>query len=419
MASPPRLRRVHAIGLLFVANGLSVPPLLPRFPELKDGVGADAAAFGLALLGTGLGGILGSVLAPRIARWLGVRRAAVSSAVVLAGTTLLVATAGSVPALFAAFVAAGVLDGVADTTQNQLLFDAQRRSATSLTSRMHALWSVGALLGTTVGTVALAGGVGVVAQTVGVLAVALALVGTAGFALARPAEAADEEPRPAEVAVAPAEPPVTVPAVTTRPVTAPTGTTGGRVRRTGRRWGLVVVAAMAVAAVEGVANEWSALALRDGLGASATVAGAGPTVVAAAMLLGRVVGDRAIDRWGLEATARLGGAVVGVGCGAGLAAATAWAAPVLLLAGLVAAGLGAAVLFPAMLAAGDRRDASGTGMAVASAAARAGFLTVPVLMGTLSSTVGVAGAFWLLPAAGLVVALALPRALRGATADYL
>ena len=410
MASPPRLRRVHAIGLLFVANGLSVPPLLPRFPELKDGVGADAAAFGLALLGTGLGGILGSVLAPRIARWLGVRRAGVASAIVLACTTLLVATAGSVPALFAAFAAAGVLDGVADTSQNQLLFDAQRRSAASLTSRMHALWSVGALTGTAIGTVALGRGVGVVPQTLGVFVLALALVGTAGVALARTAEGPVAVGAPGVAAL---------PTATAPPVGAPPVGAWRRARGTGRRWGLVVVAAMGVAAVEGVANEWSALALRDGLGASATVAGAGPTVVAAAMLFGRVVGDRAIDRWGLEATARLGGVVVGVGCGIGLATATLWSAPALLLGGLVAAGLGAAVLFPGMLAAGDRQDPSGTGMAVASAAARAGFLTVPVVMGTVSSAVGVAAAFWLLPVAGVVVALALPRALRGGRADYL
>lgn len=388
-----RLRLPHAIGLLFVANGLSMPALWPRFPQIKDTVGADEAVFGLALLGTGLGGIVGSAVAPWVVRRLGARRAAVVFAVVLAAATVLVGFAGSVVALFGAFAVMGVSDGVADMTQNHLMFEVQRTTTRSLTSRMHALWSVGALVGAAVGTAAAARGVSVVAQSVGLAVVAWALVGGGAWLLERRWVGPVPPVVEAEVESSAAAPPVR--------------------RRWGGRWGMVVGAAVAVAAVEGVANEWSALTLRDGLGASDGLAGAGPTAFAAAMLLGRLLGDGVIDRIGVGATSRAGGGLVAVGAGAGLVGAVALDAPALLVAGLVLAGVGAAVLFPAMLAAGDRLDATGRGVAVAASASRAGFLAVPVLVGGVADVAGLPVAFSLLPLAGVAVLVVLPRALRG------
>lgn len=389
-----RVRPTHAIGLLFVANGLTMPALWPRFPQVKDAVGADAATFGLALLGTGVGGILGSALAPLVVRWLGARRAALVSSVVLAATTILVGLAGSVVALFGAFAMMGVLDGVADITQNHLMFEAQRTSHRSLVSRMHALWSLGALAGTAGGTVAAALSVTVLTQTVGFVVLGFALVGAAVSGVSRlPSPGAPPE-RVAE------------PGAVRRPA----------LRRRASRWGAVVVAALAVSAVEGVANEWSALTLRDGLGASAVLAGAGPTAFAGAMLVGRLVGDRLIDHFGLVATARLGAWTVGLGSGLGLLVAVVLDQPVVLVAGLVVAGVGAATLFPAMLAAGDRLNATGAGVAVGSSAARAGFLVVPVVVGTVGDLAGLPVGFALLPLAGLLAVVVLPRALRAPVA---
>ena len=398
-----RLRAPHAIGLLFVANGL-VPALWPRFPQVKDAVGASEALFGLALLGTGLGGVVGSAAAPWLVRRLGPRTAAVSSASLLAGMTVLVGLAGSVPALFGAFALMGLTDGVADMAQNHLMFEVQRTTSRSLTSRMHALWSSGALVGTTGGTVAAAVGISVVTQSLGFAVAGWALIAAGAWVLRRRDFGDRGAPIPAATPVDPAS------GVAEEPVaTAPAA--GRRSRRRPGRWVGVVVAAVAVAAVEGVANEWSALTLRDGLGASALVAGAGPTAFAGAMLVGRLLGDRVIDRVGVEAASRASGALVAVGAGAGLLGASLLDVPLLLVAGLVAAGIGAAILFPSMLAVGDRLDATGTGVAVAASASRVGFLTVPVVVGSLAGAVGLPVAFALMPLAGLAVAVVLPRAL--------
>lgn len=394
MTAPTARRR--AVGMLFFANGLSMPALLPRLPQVRDAVGADPAAFGLALLGTGVGGIAGSVLTPRVLdRW-GPRRAAVGFALVLAGATVLVGAAASVPALFAALGVMGLTDGIADISQNHLMFEVQRTSRRSLISRMHALWSTGAVVGAGIGTAAAAAGISVLVQTAGLAVVAWAIVLVAVPALRWHAD-------------------VDRPVPTPDPQGATTATS--RLGR-GRRWVLVAVAAVTVAAVEGIANEWSALTLRDGLGAGPALAGAGPLAFAAAMLAGRLLGDRAIDAWGRATTARAGAAAVVVGSGAGLGLATLVGSPVPLVAGLAVAGVGAATLFPSMLSAGDHVDATGRGVAVAASSARAGLLGVPLVMGGVAQAVGFTAAFVLLPVVGVVAGLALPAALgRGADRD--
>lgn len=379
----------RAVALLFLANGLTMS-LLPRLPQVKDAVGAGAGAFGLALLGIGVGGMVGAVATPRLLGRIGARRAATVAAVVLAGATTLVGVAGSVPVLFAALAAMGLADGVADVGQNHLMFEVQRRTPRSLTSRMHAVWSVGALGGTGIGTVAAAAGVAVVVQLVAVAGVVVVLVAGAVWTLR---------------GIGPAR--VTAPATAGA---TPAHASGAGVRSR-RRWALVVVAGVAAAMIEGIAGEWSALTIRDGLGGGRAMAGAGPTVFAGAMLLGRLVGDRAVDRWGRATTARAGAWTVALGGGVGLGAA-AWSShPGWLLAGLAVAGMATATLFPSMLAAGDRLDGGGTGVAVASFAARIGFLVVPLAVGGLAEATSLTTAFSLLPVVGVLTALALPAAL--------
>jgi MFS family permease len=402
-----RLRPIHGVALLFLANGLAHPSLWPRLPEIADAVGATPATFGLALLGTGVGGIVGSVLAPRLARVAGVPRAAVVSAAVLMVGVTTVGIAPTVPALFAAFALVGLVDGVADITQNALMFDVQRLGERSVASRMHAVWSVGALAGTGVGTAAASLRVGVVAQTIGLAAIGLVLVATA--------RRATHDVPVARAAVAAATTASTTSAATTTaapPGTDPGAASSGRPPRRLGLWVLVATTGLVVASVESVANEWSALTLREGLGTSLAVAGLGPTSYAAAMLVGRLVGDRAIDRVGAAATARAGAAAVVVGGGGGLALAAWLDVPALLLGGLIVAGVGTATLFPLMLAAGDRLDPSGRGVAVASLGARAGFLVVPVVVGAVGDRFGLVVGFGLLPLAGAVTLVALPRALR-------
>lgn len=423
-----RLRPAHGVALLFLANGLSHPSLWPRLPEIRDAVGASDATLGLALLGTGVGGVLGSVLAPRISRTLGIDRAATISAAALAVLTIGVGVSPTVPALFVAFALMGMTDGVADISQNALMFDVQRTGERSLASRMHAVCSIGALTGTGIGTLAATARISVTVQAsaLALVACGLALVARLPVRHLGPVRDRDGEAPVAPVApgvAAPASPAnLPVGADATAASTGPASDTRGAPDATGasapllngrrlRVWALVALTGLVVAAVESLANEWSALTLRDGLGATVALAGLGPTAYAGAMLAGRLVGDRAIDRYGARAVARAGGAAVALGGGVGLGLAAWLQVPAVLVAGLIVAGVGTATLFPLMLAAGDALDPSGRGVAAASLGARAGFLVVPVSVGLLSDAAGPAVAFALLPLAGLAAATLLPAAL--------
>ena len=83
-----------------------------------------------------------------------------------------------------------------------------------------------------------------------------------------------------------------------------------RRRTAGRRWRprrvLVVLflVGVAIALAELPPNDWSALLLSDRFDVSTGQAGLGFVAVAGGMLVGRVVGDRVTDAWGLERTRR-------------------------------------------------------------------------------------------------------------------
>jgi MFS family permease len=84
----PRRER-WAVSALFFTNGALFSSLLPRLPELKSSLDMTSGQLGLALLGIGLGGLVGSLAT----RWLlpraHSRRAAVGSTLVLAAGSVL------------------------------------------------------------------------------------------------------------------------------------------------------------------------------------------------------------------------------------------------------------------------------------------------------------------------------------------
>ena len=77
---------------------------------------------------------------------------------------------------------------------------------------------------------------------------------------------------------------------------------------------LIGVLVLTFALAEGVANEWLAVALVDGFGASPALGAVGFAIFVAAMTTSRMFGGVLIDRWGRVAVLRAGavGAVAGV-----------------------------------------------------------------------------------------------------------
>ena len=133
------------------------------------------------------------------------------------------------------------------------------------------------------------------------------------------------------------------------------------------------------------ARRWGAIYLKDDLGTAAAVAGLAFVALQTAMTVGRLTGDRVVDRFGQRNVVRVGGVVTAVGMGCALAIPS----PASALIGFALAGLGVATLVPAAMHTGDELPglSAGVGLTVVSVLLRVGFLASPPLVGLTADAV--------------------------------
>lgn len=386
------LRRARsAVVAMFVVNGATYNSVVPRFPALRDGLGLSHAELGGAIAAFPAAALLFGVLAgPLIAR-VGSGRA--GAGVGLVGAVLLpaVALAPSWIALAAALFVLGLTDAWADAAMNAHGLRVQTGYGRSIVNGLHAVWSMAAVGAGLLG--AGAGGLGApLLLHLGVVAAVLVVVSVLAWrwALPGPEPEGEHEDRPGD---------------------------GGRGRRGPGRAVLVAagpllaLAGLLVASggIEDSASSWGAIYVRDDLGGGAFVAGLPFVAFQSAMTLGRLAGDRVVDRLGAVAVARAGAALAALAMGAALLVAH----PVAAVVGYALTGLGVSTLFPLGFAAAGRVPGvrPGDGIAVVGWLARLGFLTFPPVIGAVADSVSVGAGLALVPAAA-VVAVVLAGALR-------
>jgi MFS family permease len=354
--------RVHerwAVSALFFANGALFASMLPRLPEIKSSLDLTDGQLGLALLGIGLGGLVGSLstrwLLPRV----GSRSASVGSTLALAAGMPLVGLAPSGWVLFCIFVAYGVSDAVTDVSMNVAGVEAQRRLGRAVLNSMHGIWSVGAV------------GAGLIGSAAAELTVPLALhLGTVAVVCA------------------------VLALLVARSVPNVSGEVPAERQAAGSRFspalallcGLAVLAAL----IEAAPYSWSAIYLADDTGASPGTAGLGFTAFTTAMVVGRLVADKVVDKVGPVPVVRAGGLAAGLALAVALAVGGT-------AAGIVAfavMGLGSAAVFPAMITAAGAMP--GQAVQAMNMATRVGFLAAPPLIGLVADSVGLPLALGLL-----------------------
>jgi hypothetical protein len=155
---------------------------------------------------------------------------------------------------------------------------------------------------------------------------------------------------------------------------------------------------------EGSMETWSAIYLRDELGAAAFVGALGPAAFHAAMLLGRLIGAGVAGTLGASSTLLVGGLMTLLGMtGALVVPAAALAIP-----GMAVAALGASFVVPVVvsLAAGRAGGHAGRAASYVLTLGYAGFLIGPSLVGILGELAGLRVALAVVPIAGGIVALA-------------
>lgn len=369
------------ISLFFFTNGAMFSGLLPRYPEVKDAFALTNTGFGLMVAIMPLAAMAASALPAPIIRRFGTTNVSLWGSVILA---VMISVAGWAPNLLlfgVAMAVYGFLDATVDAAQNVHGVRVEDAYGRTIINSLHALWSLGAALGGVVGAWAAAAGIPLGVHLTASAVVVLALAVLATWLARLPNEAA--------------------PAATEEEA-PPTKLPPGALRLIGP----LVVLAIAGGLIEDVAFNWSALHLRQSVGASLGVAGLGASVVLGAQTIGRLLGDPATDRWGAVSVIRAGGVMILLG---GLLVVFSPVASAVMV-GYALCGYGCATIVPTAYAAAGRLPGlpEGSGITYISWLMRVAFLLTSPIVGAVSDLTSLRVALGILVLSGLAIVLLAP-----------
>ncbi|HST67955.1 MAG TPA: MFS transporter [Mycobacteriales bacterium] len=350
-----------AVAAVFLINGLSFASWAARVPAIRDILGLSPGRVGLLLLSVSVGTLIALPFSGVVVARLGPART-IAVSIVLCALGLLVLAGGlalsSIPLVVPGLFCFGLGVSTCDVAMNVAGADVERKLDRTVMPRFHAGFSLGTVVGALAGAACARAGIGLDLQLVvtAVAIVAVALTAIRTFLPAPPPESA--------------------------------GSSRSAVLRAWRepRTLAVGVLVLAFALAEGIANDWLALSLVDGLHAAEAVGAVGFGTFVTAMTAGRVVGGSFVERYGRVPTLRVTALLVVAGV---LAVVTSPGIPGA-LAGAVCWGLGASLGFPlGMSAAGDEESRAAARVSVVSSIGYTAFLGGPPLIGLLADHVTV------------------------------
>ena len=364
-----------AVIAVFAANGVLFGNWAVRIPDVKDALALSEAALGGALLVPAVGALISMPLTGALSARMGSRTATAGMTVAFCLVPVLLGLAPSLPWLVPALFLFGLAFGGLDVAMNAQAVTVERAVGRPVMSSFHAAFSGGALVGSLTGALAAALALPVAAHLGITGLVLLAVCGPLIPAMLREEEATAGERGPLFA------------------------------WPTGRLLPLAVIALAALLA-EGAVADWSAVHLRQELGAGPGTAGLAFTAFSLTMVAGRLVGDRVTAAWGRVRTVRISALVAMTG---GVVVVLAGQTAVVVL-GYAAMGVGLACMVPLIFvaAAGDEAE-PGPALAAVSTPGYLGFLIGPPLIGGLAELVGLSWALALLPVLLAGVALLAGR----------
>ncbi|MDO9352345.1 MAG: MFS transporter [Solirubrobacteraceae bacterium] len=387
-----------AVLVIFAAHSFLFASWTAHIPGVKAELGLDDAQLGLAILGAPVGAITAIVATGRLLARFGSQRVMQATLAGYCASAVTVGLAGSQAELFGALALWGLFQGSLDVAMNTQGVTVERAIGRPVMSGFHCAWSLGGFAGAGTGALVVGLGGGLAAQ----LAITgVALGGIAGFATMRllpdPEEHTAQEAAKEEVAAG-SPVPGSAAAVDGRPARPARG--GVLRQRTVLLLGFMGLACMLC---EGAAADWSAVQLRESLGASGAVAGLAYASFSAGMVVLRFTGDRLMVRFPAQTAVPLLAAAATVSFSTALATGS---VPVMLV-GWATLGLGVALIIPAVLSAAGRIPGvpPGTAVAAVSGLAWAGYVGSPPLIGFLAHQTSLQATLVLIPVATATVAI--------------
>ncbi|RBO51272.1 MFS transporter [Rhodovulum sp. BSW8] len=359
----------------FALNGFLLGAWASRVPAVAERHGLSEAELGFMILLMGLGALVSFPLAGRLSDALGAVRLTRRMAPVYLLSLVLAGLAPSPLTLGAALVLFGAAHGAMDVAMNGWAAEVERQMGRSVMSSIHAMWSFGAGIG----------------AASGLAAVGLGLTVGLHFALAALAVGAAMGPFlsvPWTSRIAPRQGRAPVFALPRGPLI------------------LVGLIALSSGFGEGAMVDWSAILLREGIGATEARAALGYTVYSGSMVAMRLCADRLVVRLGPGPVARAGGLTAALG----VALVTGPMSFPLALAGFALMGLGLAVLVPLAFsrAAADPEIPPGQAIASVATMGYGSVLMGPALIGLIAEATSLRLAFMLLGLCALLAAALAP-----------
>ncbi|KAA0585970.1 MFS transporter [Azospirillum oryzae] len=361
----------------FFLNGTVFGVWATQIPLLKNRLDLSPAVLGVALLCLAVGALTAMIASGPLLGRIGSAPVTRVTALLFAGLLPLPALVPDVVTLCIVLAAFGASGGTMDVAMNAQGALVERRFGRPIMSSLHGMWSLGGLAGAGLGGLLLplmpaAAQAGLV--SVGLLVPFLLLQGR--FLPDRNAGG------------------------------------GGLVLPDRKTLLLGLLAALSFMS-EGAILDWSAIHLRDDLGAPASVAGMGFGVFCAAMAVGRFSGDRLRHRFGGATLMRGGGLLAAAGLGLVLAGgAVGDGLPLLAITGFGLTGIGLSNVVPVLFSTAGATETGHAGHAVAAVSTMgyAGVLTGPPLVGFIAEATSLATAFALIALLALGMAAAAARA---------
>lgn len=352
----------HAIRLAFICQALATGSMFTRIPDFQAGLGVDAGVLGLCLLGQPVGAILTFLVSSRLIEAAGTRVVLLWGIPLAALLVALMPVAPTPWLLFLVFALYGVTFAMTNVAMNVEADRVEAATGKRLMNSCHGIWSIGQLVTVSVG--ALARGLGVPAALHLGLIVPVILV--AVLVIVWPMQGA---PARAHTRAGPQ-----------RGISLPTLATV-----------LLVGYAIGGAILEAAARNWSVIFMRDSFVAPEWVDTLTLPAFIGATVIGRLLADQFITRYGPVRFARVLGGISLLG----LALVVVSPNLVVALIGFAFVGLGVCVSFPLSTSAAARlgdRPAS-ENVAALTMTTQITLLGTPALLGWVAANFGIRSTF--------------------------
>ncbi|WND32858.1 MFS transporter (plasmid) [Streptomyces sp. BB1-1-1] len=370
-------RARRSVSGYFFINGVAFSSWVARIPDIKERLGLSDGLLGAALLVAAVGTVLGlasvgryvdQLSADSVSRW---ASAAVSIGLVGPGL------APNLTVLMASLMFFGLAGGAYNVSMNAQAVAVDRAYGRQIITSFHAAYSVGGLLGSALGSLAVRLDV----------APAVSFPVLAGALMAGALACGRGQVRTAAFGQPPAP-----------------GGARQRVRRLDGRLMLLGACCFACLLAEGAIADWSGVYLREDVALSAALAPTGYMFFSVAMASGRLVADRLAASIGAKRLVTCSALLASGGLCTGLLSNQGTAAVI----GFGVFGAGLACVMPQMFKVAGNLFPHETGRAVAAVATLgyAGLLSGPPLIGLLAHLLGLPTALGLLVLLMLFVALA-------------